>query len=129
MRHTVHKLIKKERIIRLNRNKYYLVPIKAKTGKWYENSFILVDEVMDGKDYFIGGWSAAHYWGLTEQIPLKIEVYSDKRQGLKKYLTTTIIFRRTSEKRLKKVITRTNKGHAFKILSKKETEKWMESRN
>ncbi|MCX6709950.1 MAG: hypothetical protein NTV63_03310 [Candidatus Woesearchaeota archaeon] len=129
VRHTIHKLLKKERIISLNKRKYYLVPIKAKSGKWSENSFMMADEVMDGKNYFIGGWAAANYWRLTDQVPMKIEVYTTKRQGTKRFLTTTIIFRRTTEKRLKQAIKAEVNGHEFKILNKIESEKWMKSRS
>ena len=128
MRHTIHKLLQKKRIIRLNRKKYYLIPVKARTGKWAEESFILVDEVMDGEDYFIGGWAAANYWGLTEQVPMKIEAYTTKRQGIKKILATTIIFRRTTKKRLSHAVTKKVMEHTFKILNKEESKKWLKSR-
>src|SRR3989338_2553098 len=58
----VQRLLKKKRIVKLNKQKYYLIPIKARTGGWSESSFSLVDEIMDGKDYFVGGWSAANYY-------------------------------------------------------------------
>lgn len=125
----IKNLIKKGRIIPLNKSKYYLIPIKAKTGKWYSNSFIMADEVMNGKEYFIGGWAAAHYWRLTEQVPMKIEVYTTKRQGTKKFLTTTIIFRRTTKNRLKQAVTEKINNHYIKILNKKESKKWLKSRN
>ena len=129
MRHTIHKLLLKERIISLNKNKYYLIPVKAKTGKWADDAFILADEIMNGKDYFIGGWSAANYWRLTDQIPFKIEVYSLKRHGQKTILNTSFIFRKTSEKKLKQTVTKKIKGHVFKILNKNESEKWLSKRN
>ena len=129
MRHTIHKLLQKNRIIRLNRKKYYLIPVKARTGKWAEESFILVDEVMDGEDYFIGGWAAANHWRLTDQIPMKIEAYTTKRQGIKKFLATTIIFRRTTKKRLSQAVTEKIMEHTFKILNKEESKKWLKSRN
>src|SRR3989338_1641973 len=125
MRHTIHKLLQKNRIIRLNRKKYYLIPVKARTGKWAEESFILIDEIMDGKDYFIGGWAAANYWRLTDQIPMKIETYTTKRQGIKKFLATTVIFRRTTKKRLSDAVTEKVGEHAFKILSKEKSKKWL----
>ncbi|MCF7799206.1 hypothetical protein K9M74_04865 [Candidatus Woesearchaeota archaeon] len=128
-RHTFYKLLKKGRIEKLNKIKYYLVPIKAKSGKWAEWSFIIVDEVMNGEDYFIGGWAAANYWKLTDQVPMKTEVYSTKRQGKKKFLTTSIIFRRTSSKRLNKAVTKKIDNHTFKILSKEESKKWLSQRN
>ncbi|MBU1201895.1 MAG: hypothetical protein KJ583_06330 [Nanoarchaeota archaeon] len=128
MRHTIHKLIQKERIISLNKNKYYLVPIKAKTGKWADEAFIIADEVMNGKEYYIGGWAAANYWRLTDQIPVKIEVYSLKRFGKTTFLNTPFIFRKTSEKKLKQTVTKRITGHIFKILNKEETKKWISKR-
>ncbi|MBU1945946.1 MAG: hypothetical protein KKC54_03180 [Nanoarchaeota archaeon] len=128
-RHTIHKLIQKGRIISLNRDKYYLIPIKAKSGKWSEDSFTLIDEVMNGKDYFIGGWAAANYWRITEQIPMKIEVFTIKRQGIKRYLTTTIIFKRTTKKQLKNSITQKRGSHTFRIFNKDASRKWLKSRS
>jgi predicted transcriptional regulator of viral defense system len=128
-RHTIHKLIQKERIISLNRNKYYLIPIKAKTGKWCENPFILADEIFNGKNYYIGGWAAANYWNLTEQVPFWIEVYSTKRQGKKIMLSNRFIFRRTSKKRIKTAITKNSNGHNFKIMNIEEMKDWMKLRN
>jgi predicted transcriptional regulator of viral defense system len=128
-RHTLHKLIQKKRIISLNRNKYYLIPIKAKSGGWSEDSYILADEIFNGKDYFIGGWSAANYWRLSEQIPMKIEVYSTKRQGNKKILSTNFIFRRTTKNMIEKAVARKINNHQFIIMNKREMKKWMKSRN
>ncbi len=128
IRHTLHKLIQKERIISLNRNKYYLIPIKAKSGKWAEDSFTLIDEVMDGKGYFIGGWACANYWRLTDQIPMKMEVFTTKRNGMKKYLATAILFKRTTKAKIKKAVTQEINGHSFRILGKEESKKWLKSR-
>ena len=35
----IEKLLRKKRMIKLNKNKYYLIPIKARTGKWSEHEF------------------------------------------------------------------------------------------
>jgi len=129
MRHTIHKLLQKSRIIRLNREKYYLIPVKAKTGKWAEASFSLIDEIMEGKDYFIGGWAAANYWKLTDQVPMKIEAYTTKRQGIRKFLATTVIFRRTTKKRLSHAVTEKAGEHTFRILNKEESKKWLKLRS
>ncbi len=129
MRHTIHKLLRKERIVSLNKNKYFLVPIKAKEGKWGQDPFILADEIFNGKNYFIGGWTAANYWRLTDQIPMKIEVHTTKRQGTQKILNTTYIFRRTTDKRIKKSIKKRIKGHRFRILNFEETKEWMKKKD
>ena len=125
---TIKNLIKKKRIVKLNKSKYYLIPIKAKSGGWSENAFIIADEIMDGKDYFIGGWSAANYLGLTDQMPFWIEVYTTRRQGKKKILNTGFIFKRTTHKKIKKAIIKKINKHAFKIMNKREMKKWMKSR-
>ena len=83
---------------------------------------------MNGKGYFIGGWAAANFWRLTEQIPMRMEVFTTKRQGIKKYLATTIIFKRTTKKRTARAITREMNGHTFRILSKEESKRWLKSR-
>jgi len=128
LNHTIHKLLQKKRIISLNRNKYYLIPIKAKRGKWADNPFIIADEIFDGKDYFIGGWAAANYWQLTDQIPMKIEIYTTKRQGKYNILNTSFIFRRTTKKRTKSAVIKKIANLCFRIQSKKDTKKWIKSR-
>lgn len=128
MRHTLHKLLLKKRIISLNKNKYYLIPIKAKNGKWADDAFRMADEICDSKEYFIGGWAAANYWKHTDQIPMKIEIFTTKRQGMCKILNNMYIFRRTTHKRLKEAVTRKRRGHKFKVLNKEASQKWLGSR-
>ena len=124
----IQRLLQKKRIVKINREKYYLIPIKAKSGGWSENQFILADEIMNGKDYFIGGWSGANYWRLTNQIPFWIEVFTTKRQGRKKILKTGFIFRRTTPEKIKKAAIRKVNKHPFRIMSRREMKKWMKLR-
>jgi predicted transcriptional regulator of viral defense system len=119
----IHKLKKKKRIIKINKNKYYLIPIQAYKGKWSEHPFILIDEICNSKGYCIGGKSAAHYWGFIEQIPIEIEVFSRTRQGKKKLFGFNIIFRRV--RRLPKYIKRKIKDHDFLIAAKDECKRWI----
>ncbi|MEI7961483.1 MAG: hypothetical protein WCI04_04050 [archaeon] len=125
---TLYWLKKKERIIKLNRSKYYFVPIKARTGKWIDDITVAIDEILDGQDYFIGGWFAANYWRLTDQIPFQADVYTTRRQGKVKIFNMRIIFHRTSKKNLKKAIVQKIQNHNFFILNKKEAQEWMKSR-
>ncbi|MBU1103640.1 MAG: hypothetical protein KJ600_03740 [Nanoarchaeota archaeon] len=125
----IKRFMKKNRIIKLNQKKYYLVPIKAKSGSWSEHSFIIADETLNSEGYYIGGWSAANYWKLTEQIPMKISVYTNKRQGKKTILNTKFIFHRIRKENIRKSVIRKIRGHSFRILSKKESEKWLKLRN
>ena len=124
----IKNLLKKGRIVKLNKTRYYLVPIKAETGTWAEHPFVLIDEICNGEGYAIGGWSAANYWHLTEQVPMMEEVYATKKQGIKNVLNTKIVFHRTSRKIVERAIIKKIQNHEFKILPKKETKKWMKSR-
>ncbi|MBS3135319.1 hypothetical protein J4406_03065 [Candidatus Woesearchaeota archaeon] len=125
---TIYTLRKKGRIVKLNKNKYFLVPIKARTGKWADDSFIIADEVCNGRDYFIGGWAAANYWRLTDQIPMQVDVYTTRRQGKIKILNTRLVFHRTTKKRIGNAVIIRIKEHNFRIQNKIDTKKWMKSR-
>jgi len=129
LRYALHRLISKKRIFNLNKNKYFLVPIKARYGRWTDDSFRIADEIFNGKDYYIGGWSAANYWRLTDQIPFKIEVFTNKRNGTFDVLSTKFIFKKTTQKRIDHAVIRKIGEHSFRILGKKETKKWMNSRD
>jgi predicted transcriptional regulator of viral defense system len=124
----VKHLIKKGRIVKLNKSKYYLIPIIAKNGGWSEHPFIIADEICNGKNYFIGGWSAANYWRLTDQIPFITQVYTTRRQGKIKAVNVKITFHRTSKKRLENAVTESIQGHSFRVLSEEESQKWMMKR-
>jgi len=126
----IKSLLQKKRIIKINRSKYYLIPIKAKSGSWVEHPFIIIDEICNSKDYFIGGWGAANYWRLTDQIPFRFDVYTTRRQNKIKVLNTQIFFHRTTTKKIGEQSTvRKVEDHDFKILNKREVRKWMKQRN
>jgi len=124
----IKNLLKKRRIIKLNKTKYYLIPIKAKSGLWVEHPFIMADEICDSKDYFIGGWSAAHDWRLTDQIPMQIDIFTTRRQGKLKVINTRFVFHRTTKKKIEESIIKNIQKHSFRIQNKRETKKWMKSR-
>ena len=122
-------LLRKERIIKLNRNKYFLVPIKAKSGRWSEHPFIIADEILEGKDYVIGGWAAAHYWRLTDQIPMQTDIWTTRRQGRITLFNHRFVFHRSTRNRVSKHVTGEIKGHSFRILSEEDARKWLASRD
>ena len=124
----IKNLLKKKRIIKLNKTKYYLIPIKARSGSWTEHPFVIADEIFNKNDYFIGGWSAANYWKLTDQIPMQIDIYTTKRQGKIKLLNKRFVFHRTTKKRIKTSIEKIIQKHTFKIQNKRDTKKWMKLR-
>jgi len=125
----IKNLAKKKRIVKLNRTKYYLVPIKAKSGSWAEHPYLIIDEMFNGQNYVIGGWSAANYWHLTEQVPMVEEVYTTKRRGQTRILTTSIKFTHTTDKKIKeKSAVQKIQEHPFRVLSKEASRKWLRSR-
>lgn len=128
MLNTVYTLTKKHRIIKLNKKKYFLVPIKARVGKWTDNPLIIVDEMCDSRNYYIGGWYAAYYWKLTEQVPMQVDIYTTRRQGKITLLNKRFVFHRAREQAIEKAVTQTISNHPFKIVAKEKAEKWMKSK-
>ena len=61
-------LSKRGWVQRVRRGLYYILPLEAKPGQetMMDDPFILADQLF--KEYYIGGWSAAEYWMLTDQI-------------------------------------------------------------
>ena len=125
---TIKSLVKKKRIIKINKSKYYLIPIKAKSGAWIPHEFVIVDEICNSGEYYIGGWTAANYWKLTNQVPFTIEVFITKRQGKINLLNTKIYFHRIRKIDKNKYIIKKIMNHEFKILNKNESKKWLKLR-
>ena len=67
----IYAMRKKGRIVSLNKNKYFIVPMKSRIGSWTDEPFVIADEMMNSSNYYIGGWASANYWRLTDQIPSK----------------------------------------------------------
>lgn len=124
----LHRLKEKKRIIKLNKTKYFLIPVKAFKGFWAEHPFVIVDEIFNGKNYFIRGMAAAHYWGLVDQIPTVVEVACTNKQGMKKMFGFTIIFKRIRPVSMKGFVKKNTGKHPFRVMSKKGVEKWLKSR-
>lgn len=129
MRDTLYSLHKKKRIVRLNRNKYFLVPIKARKGGWSDHPFIIADEIFNGEGYFIGGWAAANHWRLTDQIPMRTDIWTTKRQGRASLINNKFVFHRTTKKRVDEAVIEHIGSHSFRILSKKNAAKWIKGRD
>ena len=54
-------------VVRLRRGLYAAVPLKSSGGEVVlENPWLIVPALFD--DAYVGGWSAAEHWDLTEQI-------------------------------------------------------------
>ncbi len=119
----LHRLKKKGRIVKLNKEKYFLVPVKAVNNKWTEHPFIIIDEIMDGKDYCIAGKAAAYCHKLIEQVPAEFEVYNKRLHKRVKLFHATFNFKK--RRKLPEKEKRSIYKHKFIIASKKEARKWI----
>ena len=72
-------LSKKGRLLRLEKGKYFLVPIKAPNQMWTPNEFIAASLWMGSTPYYIGYFTMYNYWGFTEQVPFTIFVLNTQR--------------------------------------------------
>ncbi|PIN84955.1 MAG: hypothetical protein COV47_04675 [Candidatus Diapherotrites archaeon CG11_big_fil_rev_8_21_14_0_20_37_9] len=120
----LYRLKKKGRILKLNKSKYFLVPIKAVGQKWSEYPFILIDEIMNSNDYCVAGKAAAHYWKLIDQIPFEFLVFTPKKYGVMKIFNIRINFKRKRQKNFPNTVGRKIQGHKFIIATKKESLQW-----
>jgi predicted transcriptional regulator of viral defense system len=129
LKNTMYRLVKKGRVVKINKNKYYFVPLRSYTNQWSEDPFIIADEMMDGANYYIGGFSAANYWKLTDQIPVNIEIGTNRRNGRKTLLNTTFVFHKTTKNLIDRAVVIKINNHNVRILNKEDTKKWLKSRN
>ncbi len=125
MNYYLYRLKTKGRIFKLNKEKYFLVPIKAKGGFWAEHPLVIVDEIMNSKNYYIGGAYAKYYWKYMEQIPREINVYSTRKQGSMRIFNIKINFKRVRKINSQDYVIRKIYGHIFNIATKKYTKKWI----
>ncbi len=72
-------LTRKGRLIRIEKGKYILVPIKAPNQQWMPSEFLVADLWMGNTPYYIGYFTMYNYWGFTEQIPRTIFVLNTKK--------------------------------------------------
>lgn len=121
----IHRLRKKGRIIKLNKSKYFLIPIKAIGSKWSEHPFIIIDEIMNSKGYCITGKAAAYYWKLIEQIPFSFEVWNTKKHGKIQIFDAVLHFKKHKGSELPKSVEKSIQGHKFRIATKKESKRWI----
>lgn len=116
----LYRLRKKERIEKIERGKYLLIPAKAGyRGKWAEAPFIIASEIVD--PYYIGFWSAMNYWGMTEQVPSTTFVVTTKRKKNLEYGSLKFKFITFSKKRFFGIVEEEIGGEKFKISSREKT--------
>jgi len=87
------RLVRKKRLIRIKRGIYLFAPLKAgKKGLWTENSLMAVPILMKDKEYYVGFWAALNHYGLTEQIPLTVQIVAKKQMRAFKALQSSFEF-------------------------------------
>lgn len=78
-------------LTRIKRGLYAVVPIEATTtNRALEDSWVIVPELFS--PCYIGGWSAAEYWDLTEQIFRSVCVLTERVQPKKEQEIHNISF-------------------------------------
>jgi len=120
----IHRLKKKGRIFKINKSKYFLVPIKAVKGNWSEHPFILIDEIMNSKNYAITGKAAANYWKIIDQVPLVYDVWNTKKHKKIQIFNSMLIFKKHKQKDIPKSVEKEIHNHKFIIATKEESKKW-----
>ncbi|MBC7361471.1 MAG: hypothetical protein H5U06_04210 [Candidatus Aminicenantes bacterium] len=76
----IYTLVAKGWIRRIEKGKYVLVPIGIDSSEPYtENHYIIASKLVN--PYYIGFWSALHFYGYTEQLLNTIFIVSTKRKN------------------------------------------------
>jgi predicted transcriptional regulator of viral defense system len=89
---------KKGWLSRVRRGLYVSVPLESRTADLpLEDSWIVADKIY--KPCYIGGWTAAEYWDLTEQIFRTVVVMTTQRPRKRKveFKGTEFLLRTVSE--------------------------------
>ncbi len=90
-------------IAQIKRGLYLVPPTIPPGGKWAPSAFLILDVAMsdiEASQYQITGMSAFNLYGLTEQIPNRIDVYNDKIWGEKNLAGQEFRFIKTDRSRL-----------------------------
>jgi predicted transcriptional regulator of viral defense system len=88
-------------LARVRRGLYVPVPLEARrSGEWQEDPWVVASRVY--QPCYIGGWSAAEHWGLTDQLFREVIVISARRvrQRRLEIQGTPVRVRVVSEKKL-----------------------------
>jgi predicted transcriptional regulator of viral defense system len=77
----LRELIKRKIIARLKSGKFLIIPQEAGNAENYiGNWYVAAREVVNSPDYYIGFYSAMHYWGMLTQPLVKIFAATPQRQ-------------------------------------------------
>jgi len=95
----LHDLVKRGWVKRIEKGKYFLVPLTVDTTKPYTiNQFLIASKLIH--PYYIGFWSMLHYYGYTEQLVNTIFVVSPKKKKKLSLLVINYKFIKVLEKKM-----------------------------
>lgn len=116
----IYRLKRKKRIEEIERGKYLLIPARAGyDAAWSEVSFFIVSHIIN--PYYIGFWTALHYWGMTEQAPAVVLVATPKRRRDLMYGNTRFEFITLAEKKFFGFVEEKTASGCFNISSREKT--------
>jgi predicted transcriptional regulator of viral defense system len=72
------RLEKQERIERIEKGKYMIIPLGSKKGEYTLNEFVIGSLLV--APAIISYWSALNYYGFTEQIPITVFIQTTARK-------------------------------------------------
>lgn len=95
----LHDLAKRGWLRRIEKGKYFLVPLTVDATKPYTiNQFLIASKLVH--PYYIGFWNMLHYYGYTEQLVNTIFVVSPKKKKNLSLLGINYKFVKTHEKKM-----------------------------
>ena len=120
VRKLLHDLVKKGWLKRIEKGKYFLVPLDVDSTKPYtENQFLIASKLI--YPYYIGFWNMLHYYGYTEQLVNTIFVASPKKKKNIMLLGINYKFIKTPEKKMFGLTEIEVNGMSVKVSDKEKT--------
>src|SRR3989344_137216 len=81
VKNVLKRLKKKKRVMHLQKGLYLFAPLKSgEEGVWSEDAFIVAKHLAGGKNYCISFLSAMNHYGMTEQIPVIVQVALERQK-------------------------------------------------
>ena len=119
--HILHGLARKNRIERIERGRYLLIPARAGVdGRWTEYPWAVLPSLLDV--YYVAFLTAMNYWGMTEQVPYTVFVATTKRRRHLEYGGQRFRFVTLSPKKFFGLVQRKAGGGAsFSVSSREKT--------
>ncbi len=116
----LHDLVVKGWLKRIEKGKYFLIPLNVDATKPYtENQLLIASQLIH--PYYIGFWNMLQYYGYTEQFVNTIFVVSPKKKKVFSLYGVNYKFVKTSEKKMFGLIKIEINGMAVQVSDKEKT--------